>query len=75
MFKLPNGLPSLRNSAQDWADYAEYSVLSKTNLSILSLVKTPLLISDETLVDGIEDDTDKCMHPTNPYCVVWHFVK
>jgi hypothetical protein len=59
MFKLPNGLPSLRNSAQDWADYAEYSVLSKTNLSILSLVKTPLLISDETLVDGIEDDTDK----------------
>lgn len=59
MFKLPNGLPSLRNSAQDWADYAEYSALAKNNLSLLSLVKTPLLISDETFIDVAEDDTDK----------------
>ncbi len=61
MFKLPDGIPSLRSSAQDWADYAEYLAWQKNGLpvSLLDIVKVPLLISDELDVRGVEDDTDK----------------
>lgn len=59
MFKLPDGIPNLRSSAQDWADYAEFSILDTNKISLLDLIKTPLLVSDEIEVKGIEDDTDK----------------
>ena len=59
MFKLPNGIPTLRTSPQEWADYAEYKSLKKGKISLLELIKSPLLISDELIVNGIEDDTDK----------------
>lgn len=61
MFKLPDGIPSLRSSAQDWADYAEYLAWQSrgVSVSILDLIKTPLLVSDEVDVHGIEDDTDR----------------
>lgn len=61
MFKLPDGLPSLRTSAQDWADYAEYLAWQKGGMSVsfLDLVKTPLMVSDEIEILGIEDDTDR----------------
>lgn len=58
MFKLPDGLPSLKSSAQDWADYAEYLSIEKGEISLLSLIKTPLLVSDEIEVNGLDDDTD-----------------
>jgi hypothetical protein len=59
MFKLPNGIPNIRTSAQDWADYAEYTAIKESRISLLDLIKKPLMISDETVVNGIEDDTDK----------------
>lgn len=59
MFKLPDGIPNIRSSAQDWADYAEYYALKNDKISLIELTKTPLLISDEEIILGIEDDTDK----------------
>lgn len=62
MFKLPNAIPSLRNDAQDWADYAEYLTLKKGNISLFSVLKNPALISDEINIDGIEDDSDSLIN-------------
>ena len=59
MFKLPDGVPTSRTSAQDWADYAEYKALKKGAIALLDLIKSPLLTTDELSVNGIEDDTDK----------------
>lgn len=61
MFKLPDGIPNLKSSAQDWADFAEYNAWQKrgVGLSLLELVREPLMVSDETEVLGIEDDSDK----------------
>lgn len=60
MFKIPNGIPNLRTSSQEWADYAEYKALKKSgSLSLLDLIKSPMLVSDELIINGIEDDTDK----------------
>ncbi len=59
MFKLPDGIPSLRSSSQEWADYAEYLALINGKISLHDLVKTPLLVSDETVVSGINDATDR----------------
>src|ERR1700748_63969 len=58
MFKLPDGIPSLRSSSQEWADYAEYLALKKGSISLHDLTRTPLLVSDETVVNGINDATD-----------------
>jgi len=60
MFKIPNSIPTLKTSSQEWADYAEYKALKKQgSLSLLDLFKSPMLISDEIIINGIEDDTDK----------------
>lgn len=59
MFKLPDGIPTLRASSQEWADYAEYKALKKGKVSLLDLIKIPLIISDELTINGTEDDTDK----------------
>ncbi|HEY5461815.1 MAG TPA: hypothetical protein VIJ95_01045 [Hanamia sp.] len=59
MFKLPNGIPSLRTSAQEWADFAEYKSLKMGKVSLLDIIKSPLIVSDELIINGIEDDTDK----------------
>lgn len=61
MFKLPDGIPSLSSSGQDWADYAEYLAWQKegVSVSLLNVVKVPLLVSDEVDVEGVEDDTDR----------------
>ena len=59
MFKLPEGIPNLRTTSQEWADYAEYKALKKGSLSLLELLKLPMLVSDEITINGIEDDTDK----------------
>lgn len=59
MFKLPDGIPSLRSSSQEWADYAEYLALINGKISLHQLIKTPLLVSDETIVSGIDDATDR----------------
>jgi hypothetical protein len=59
MFKLPNGLPALRTSPQEWADYAEYKALKRGSIAILELIKAPLMVADELLSNGIEDETDK----------------
>lgn len=59
MFKLPDQIPSLRSPSQEWADYAEYLALKNGKISLHDLIKTPLLVSDETIVSGIEDATDR----------------
>lgn len=60
MFKLPHRTPVLTSSSQDWADYAEYLALKKggDTVSLSEIVRTPMLISDEININGIEDDTD-----------------
>lgn len=58
MFKLPDGIPSLRSSSQEWADYAEYLAIKNGSISLHKLTKAPLLVSDETIVSGIQDATD-----------------
>lgn len=65
MFKLPDGIPTLRTSAQEWADFAEYKSLQNGKISLLQLIKSPLLISDELIINGIEDDTDKFNNKTD----------
>jgi hypothetical protein len=59
MFKLPDGIPTLRASSQEWADYAEYKALKNGSISLLGLIKMPLRVSDELTINGTEDDTDK----------------
>lgn len=59
MFKLPAGIPSFRESAQDWADYAEYTAILSKKVSLYDLTKPSRIISDEEVVDGAEDDSDK----------------
>jgi len=59
MFKLPDGIPTLRSSAQEWADYTEYLALTKGTISLHDVLKSPLLVSDETIVSGITDTTDR----------------
>lgn len=58
-FKLPDGIPTLRTSSQDWADFAEYKALKRGSIALLDLIKFPLMLSDEITVNGIEDDSDK----------------
>lgn len=65
MFKLPDGIPGLRTSAQEWADFAEYKSLQNGKISLLQLIKSPLLVSDELVVNGIEDDTDRFNNKTD----------
>lgn len=59
MFKLPNGIPSDRTSAQDWADYAEYHAIITGKVNLFSLTKPSRLVSDEDEILGTEDDSDK----------------
>lgn len=59
MFKIPNGLPTLKTSSQEWADYAEYRALKGGSISLLQLIKLPLMVADELITNGIEDETDK----------------
>lgn len=59
MFKLPNGIPNYRTSAQDWADFAEYHALLYGKINLYELSKSSRLISDEEIIIGIEDDTDR----------------
>lgn len=59
MFKLPNGVPNFRTSAQDWADYAEYQALLLGKVNLFDLTKTSRMVSDEDMVLGVEDETDK----------------
>jgi len=59
MFKLPNGIPNYRTSAQDWADFAEYHALLYGKINLYELSKSSRLISDEEMIIGIEDDTDR----------------
>ncbi|WP_266206281.1 hypothetical protein [Pontibacter kalidii] len=61
MFKIPTGVPTLKSSAQEWADFAEFSALENETgiISLYNLIKGPLLTSDEIEVSGIEDETDR----------------
>lgn len=59
MFKLPDGIPTLKTSSQEWADYAEYKAIKHGSISLLALIKAPLMVADELLTNGIEDETDK----------------
>jgi hypothetical protein len=59
MFKLPDGIPTLRSSSQEWADYAEYLALTTGKVSLHQLIKTPQLVSDEIIVSGINDTSDR----------------
>lgn len=58
-FKLPNGIPNIRSSSQDWADYAEFLAIKESSISLMKLQKDPLMVSDEIELSGIEDETDK----------------
>lgn len=58
-FKLPNGIPTFRASAQDWADYAEYHAILHGKINLYTLSKPSRMVSDEEVVLGIEDETDK----------------
>lgn len=59
MFKLPDGIPSFRNDAQDWADYVEYHAFLSGKVHLFSLTKPSRIVSDEEFVLGIDDETDK----------------
>lgn len=58
MFKLPDKIPNRRDSPQEWADYAEFAALKNGEISLLSLFKPSLIIDDEIVVNGIEDEAD-----------------
>lgn len=58
MFKLPDGIPSFRNDAQDWADFAEYHALLLGKINLFTLTKPSRMISDEESIMGVEDETD-----------------
>ncbi len=58
IFKLPDSVPTMKTSAQDWADYAEFQALKEGNIALLGLGKIARLISDEITMSGIEDESD-----------------
>jgi len=59
MFKLPNGIPNDRTSAQDWADYAEYHAILHGSVNLFTLTKPSRIVSDEDDVMGVDDDSDR----------------
>jgi len=61
MFKLPNHLPTFRDSAQDWADFAEYNAYLLGKVNLFDITKSSRMVSDEEILAGIDDDTDKYM--------------
>jgi hypothetical protein len=65
MFKLPDGLPSLKSSAQEWADYAEILAIKNSSISLYDVKRIPSFISDETDVFGVEDDSDRFIQKTD----------
>jgi len=58
-FKLPDGIPTFRASAQDWADYAEYHAILHGKINLYTLSKPSRMVADEEVILGIEDETDK----------------
>lgn len=62
MFKIPNVIPTRNASAEEWADYMEYVALKKRNksgISFLDQFRPSKVISDETLIDGIDDENER----------------
>lgn len=59
MFKLPDGIPGVRTDNQEWADYAEFNAILSDKISFFRLIKPTALVSDEIVVSGIEDESDK----------------
>lgn len=72
MFKLPNGIPTFRDSAQDWADYAEYNALS-AKVNLYELTKSSRMVSDEERINGIEDETDKYLQKVDEIATEIHY--
>lgn len=73
MFKLPDGIPTFRNSAQDWADYAEYHTVLNGKINLYELTKPSRMVSDEEVVLGIEDDTDKYLQKVDEISTEIHY--
>lgn len=67
-FKLPNQIPSERASAQEWADYAEYNALVNKSVNLHQLTKASQLVSDEEIVEGVEDESDKFLNKIDDIC-------
>lgn len=61
MFKLPNHIPTFRDSVQDWADFAEYHAFLVNEVNLFDITKSSRIVSDEEMLAGIDDDTDKYM--------------
>lgn len=62
MFKIPNSIPTRSASAEEWADYMEYMALknrNKSGISFLDQFRPAKVVSDEILVDGIEDENER----------------
>lgn len=59
MFKLPDQIPTKRDTAQEWTDYAEFKSLENIQVSLLDIGKASKLIEDEVAIGGIEDETDQ----------------
>jgi hypothetical protein len=59
MFKLPDQIPTRRDTAQEWADYAEFKSLQNSQVSLLQISRSSKLIGDEISVVGIEDESDQ----------------
>lgn len=58
MFKLPDQIPTKRDTAQEWADYAEFKSFENKLVPLISLNKASKLSEDEIAVAGIEDESD-----------------
>lgn len=65
MFKLPDGIPNLASSAQEWADYAEYNALLNGKISFRSLTRISAIIEDEVEILGINDEADRFIVKTD----------
>lgn len=76
MFKLPDGIPLFRNSAQVWADYAEYNALLSGKVNLYELTKPSRMVSDEEIVMGVEDETDKYLQKVDEISAeIWYRIQ
>ncbi len=58
MFKVPNSLPSKYASVEEFTDFIECECVQKERIAVRDVLKPLLVLNDEVIIDGIEDESD-----------------
>jgi hypothetical protein len=59
MFKIPGNLPIKSSGIEEITDFIEWECIKDEDISLLEKLRPILRLSDEIIIRGIDDDTDK----------------